>query len=78
VAEAVFLPEGTFLRQPTLATEPFLKLWKQEVSVLLLALGKMTEGRWPLSRTYPSAAKPQPSRGAPIPGRSSPDSTWLP
>ena len=43
VTEGVFLPEGTFLPLPKLATEPFLKLWEQEVFALLLAEGKITE-----------------------------------
>jgi len=30
VTEGVFLPDGTFLPLPKLATEPFLKLWEQE------------------------------------------------
>ena len=47
VTEGVFLPDlaacghaqagGTFLPLPKLATEPFLKLWEQEVFALLLA-----------------------------------------
>jgi len=37
VAEGVFLPEGTFVPLPKLATEPFLRLWEQEVFTLLLA-----------------------------------------
>ena len=36
VTEGVFLPEGTFLPLPKLATEPFLKLWEQEVFALLV------------------------------------------
>ncbi len=43
VTEGVFLPQGTFLPLPKLATEPFLKLWEQEVFALLLAEGKITE-----------------------------------
>ena len=43
MTEGVFLPEGTFLPLPKLATEPFLKLWEQEVFALLLAEGKITE-----------------------------------
>ena len=44
VTEGVFLPEtGAFLPLPKLATEPFLKLWEQEVFALLLAEGKITE-----------------------------------
>jgi len=43
VSEGVFLPDGTFLPLPKLATEPFLKLWEQEVFKLLLAEGKITE-----------------------------------
>jgi hypothetical protein len=53
VSEGVFLPDlsacghaqagGTFLSLPKLATEPFLKLWEQEVFALLLAEGKITE-----------------------------------
>jgi hypothetical protein len=43
VCEGVFLPDGTFLPLPKLATEPFLKLWEQEVLELLLAEGKITE-----------------------------------
>jgi hypothetical protein len=39
----VFLADGTFLPLPKLATEPFLKLWEQEVFALLLAEGKITE-----------------------------------
>ena len=39
----MFLPDGTFLPLPKLATEPFLKLWEQEVFKLLLAEGKITE-----------------------------------
>lgn len=35
--------EGVFLPPPRLATEPFLKLWEQEVFALLLAEGKITE-----------------------------------
>jgi hypothetical protein len=30
VSEGVFLPDGTFLPLPKLATEPFLKLWPVE------------------------------------------------
>lgn len=43
VTEGVFLPDGTFLPLPKLATEPFLKLWEQEVFALLLAEGKIAE-----------------------------------
>ena len=43
VSEGVFLPDGTFVPLPKLATEPFLKLWEQEVFALLLAEGKITE-----------------------------------
>jgi hypothetical protein len=43
VTEGVFLPDVTFLPLPKLATEPFLKLWEQEVFALLLAEGKITE-----------------------------------
>lgn len=43
MSEGVFLPNGTFLPLPRLATEPFLKLWEQEVFALLLAEGKITE-----------------------------------
>ncbi|MDH7502783.1 MAG: transposase zinc-binding domain-containing protein, partial [Verrucomicrobiota bacterium] len=43
LTEGVFLPDGTFLPLPKLATEPFLKLWEQEVFALLLAEGKITE-----------------------------------
>ena len=42
VTEGVFLSDGTFLPLPKLATEPFLKLWEQEVFTLLLAEGKIT------------------------------------
>ena len=31
MTEGVFLPDGTFLALPKLASEPFLKLWEQEV-----------------------------------------------
>jgi hypothetical protein len=43
VTEGVFLPDSPFLPLPKLATEPFLKLWEQEVFALLLAKGKITE-----------------------------------
>jgi hypothetical protein len=43
VTEGVFLPDGSFLPLPKLATEPFLKLWEQEVFALLLAEGRVTE-----------------------------------
>ena len=43
VSEGVLLPDGTFLPLPKLATEPFLKLWEQEVFALLLAEGKISE-----------------------------------
>jgi len=43
VSEGVFLPDDTFLPLPKLASEPFLKLWEQEVFGLLLAAGKITE-----------------------------------
>ncbi|MBX3747073.1 MAG: transposase [Verrucomicrobiae bacterium] len=43
VTEGVFLPDGTFLALPKLASEPFLKLWEQEVFELLLAEGNITE-----------------------------------
>jgi hypothetical protein len=43
VTEGVFLPEGTFLPLPKLASEPFLKLWEQEVFALLLREGKITQ-----------------------------------
>ena len=43
VTEGVFLPEGAFLPLPKLASEPFLKLWEQEVFALLLAEGRITE-----------------------------------
>jgi hypothetical protein len=42
VSEGVFLPDGAFLPLPKLATEPFLKLWEQEVFALLLTEGKIT------------------------------------
>jgi Putative transposase len=38
-----FPADGAFLPLPKLATEPFLKLWEQEVFKLLLAEGKITE-----------------------------------
>ena len=39
----MFLPEsGAFVPLPRLASEPFLKLWEQEVFALLLAEGKIT------------------------------------
>ena len=43
VSEGIFLHDGTFVPLPKLATEPFLKLWEQEVFKLLLAEGKITE-----------------------------------
>ena len=44
VSQGVFLPEtGAFLPLPKLATEPFLKLWEQEVFALLLREGKITQ-----------------------------------
>jgi len=43
VSEGVFLPDGTFLSLPKLATEPFLKLWEQEVFALLLGAGKIND-----------------------------------
>jgi hypothetical protein len=43
VTEGVFLPDGRFLPLPKLATEPFLKLWEQEVVALLQAEDKITE-----------------------------------
>jgi hypothetical protein len=43
VTEGVFLPVGTILPLPKLATEPFLKLWEQEVFALFLAEGKIAE-----------------------------------
>jgi hypothetical protein len=44
VTEGVFRPEsGAFLPLPKLATEPFLKLWEQEMFALLLRDGKITE-----------------------------------
>ena len=45
VTQGVFLPDSnsTFLPLPKLATEPFLKLWEQEVFALLLAEGKITD-----------------------------------
>jgi hypothetical protein len=43
VSEGIFLPEGTFVPLPKLATEPFLKLWEQEVFKLLLIEGKITD-----------------------------------
>ena len=42
-SEGVFRSEGPFVPLPKLATEPFLKLWEQEVFKLLLAEGKITE-----------------------------------
>ena len=44
VTAGVFLPEsGAFMPLPKLATEPFLKLWEEEVFALLLREGKLTE-----------------------------------
>ena len=43
MTEGVFLADGTFLPLPKLASEPFLKLWEQEVFALLLAEGKISE-----------------------------------
>ena len=43
VSERVFVPDGTFMPLPKLATEPCLKLWKQEVFAHLPAEGKITE-----------------------------------
>ena len=42
VSEGVFLPEGTFVPMPKLATEPFLRLWEQEFFKLLFVGGKIT------------------------------------
>jgi hypothetical protein len=42
VTEGVFLPDGTYVPLPKLATEPFLKLWEQAVFDLLLSEGKIT------------------------------------
>ena len=39
----MFLPDGTFVPLPKLASEPFLKLWEQEVFALLLAEGKIND-----------------------------------
>ncbi len=39
----MFLPDGSFVALPKVATEPFLKLWEHEVFKLLLAQGKITE-----------------------------------
>ena len=43
VSEGVFLPDGTFVPLPKLASEPFLKLWEHEVFALLLGEGKITD-----------------------------------
>lgn len=43
VSEGVFLPDITFLPLPKLAIEPFIKLWEQEVFVLLLGEGKIND-----------------------------------
>jgi len=43
VTEGVFLPDGSFLPLLKLATEPFLKLWEQEVFALLLRESTITE-----------------------------------
>ena len=43
VTEGVLVPDGAFVPLPKLATEPFLKLWEQEIFALLLAEGKITE-----------------------------------
>jgi len=43
VSEGVFLPDGTFLPLPELASEPFLKLWEQEVFALLLGEGRIND-----------------------------------
>ena len=40
VSEGVFRSEGPLVPLPKLATEPFRKLWEQEVFKLLLAEGK--------------------------------------
>jgi ssDNA-binding Zn-finger/Zn-ribbon topoisomerase 1 len=42
-SEGVFLPDGSLVALPNVATEPFLKLWEHEVFKLLLAQGKITE-----------------------------------
>ncbi len=61
VSEGVFLPDDTFLPLPKLASEPFLKLWEQEVFGLLLAAGKITEevvrniGSWKHSPPTPTS-----------------------
>ena len=41
MTEGVFLADGTFLPLPKLASEPFVKLWEQEVFALLLAEGNV-------------------------------------
>jgi hypothetical protein len=43
VSEGLFLADETFVPLPKLATEPFRKLWEQDVFRLLLAEGKITE-----------------------------------
>ena len=43
VREGVFLPEGRFVPLPRLASEPFLKLWEQEVFALRLGAGKISD-----------------------------------
>ncbi len=35
-SDGVFTPDGTFIALPTLAVEPFLKLWEHKVFKLLL------------------------------------------
>ncbi len=42
MSDGVFTPEGTFIALPTLAVEPFLKLWEHKVFKLLLGEGLIT------------------------------------
>jgi len=41
-SDGVFTPSGTFIPLPTLAVEPFLKLWEHKVFKLLLDEGLVT------------------------------------
>lgn len=43
MSDGVFLADGTFVPLLELATEPLLRVWEQEVSALLQAVGKITE-----------------------------------
>ena len=76
VSEGVFLPDGTFLPLPKLATEPFLKLWPVEDCTGGQGGSGGTAPRVAVSGPLNASVRPRPASPQPSGPHSSPPRLW--